>query len=481
MGPSSWSMLPNNRDIGRRKSPFPCTRFCKRSRVTVSMPRRLYLLCLSAQRSIPILLQEYHLLDSVGSVRVRAPDSFRSRLANQPHVLRVGQPPLPMAMRGRGRAVAIRSCLVVACIVCSAAAANSLALDELIKESGKHLENDYSEAKSSEKDQAEDGVQNEEASSQSREDQTPLGEEEYPADANTTISWSLPVYMHPTWLSKYSMCLKPGKTPSYCRFDSKTSQRIYALLTRSWAPQTNQRLSEGSGRWTHSVVNHVTARLGRIEKRCESALIPRKVPAAFMIRSSGRRKKAIVMTSLSGGPLCMPRSHDWRANLPRFLGGFLDATVIIYGQTSNTCFYCHHPQSKTEGCVDDIKRGVDAVIVVGVGGTFESSQACGDGEPADCQQQYFDMWQLLSHRWIESAKLLVSAACPKRSPRASQWGVATQRQLTDRHSPLQIHIPSANAPYPPRELFNVDVLMGPDPPYDPLVSRNFKPTNPPIS
>ena len=53
----------------------------------------------------------------------------------------------------------------------------------------------------------------------------------------------------------------------------------------------------------------------------------------------GRRVRTIVFASLGGGPVC-GKAQDWRASLPRFLGMFTRADVIVYDQREGRCHSC---------------------------------------------------------------------------------------------------------------------------------------------
>mmetsp|Transcript_22460 Transcript_22460/g.62298 ORF Transcript_22460/g.62298 Transcript_22460/m.62298 type:complete len:625 (-) Transcript_22460:375-2249(-) len=206
------------------------------------------------------------------------------------------------------------------------------------------------------------------------------------------------------WQRLVSQCLDPlpnhnHKLP-FCRFGPRWSQRIRALLERTWAPQTHPELTE--------IANDAYASHIDLSSLSNKKLRPCQEPPAERRRAMGRKAKVIVFAALNEGAMCSAATTDWKRNLPVMLGKFLGARVITYGHLTNTCSYCHHPEGEaTPGCVDDILAGPDALIVVGSGSMFSSEHACKPEEGGTCQQQFFDLWQLLSTDWAKATKQLI--------------------------------------------------------------------------
>mmetsp|Transcript_22461 Transcript_22461/g.62304 ORF Transcript_22461/g.62304 Transcript_22461/m.62304 type:complete len:614 (+) Transcript_22461:94-1935(+) len=249
------------------------------------------------------------------------------------------------------------------------------------------------------------------------------------------MSWQSPHIPDPRWLGKHHACMShTSSKPSYCLYDTRVSARLASMLQRTWAPQANVHLKEVSLKHRKSS-SHIGDQLSawqigrqitRVEQSCTQPSASQQEPVRQL---KSREPHLIVFTALSGGRLCALGSHDWRANLPAYLGRMLNAKVIIYGQTSNTCHYCYNPEGRNEGCSADLHRkGADIVVMVGSGQYFPAKNACNSHEPHGCQQQYFDMWQLMSHRWAQAAKLVV-------------------------------HIRSPSPPKPPAGLFHIDVSI----------------------
>eukprot|EP00873_Tetraselmis_striata_P035718 jgi/Tetstr1/455982/TSEL_042761.t1 len=243
----------------------------------------------------------------------------------------------------------------------------------------------------------------------------PFGAEEvdFEAEELTPRSASLPPLDHSK--QRYWACLHPDSPPGgasgraqACRFKSRTAVGVKSMLERTWAPKLLGKVTENShGSGPAFAVAPSSSRRSRGAATCENPHVRSKP-----LMNTGAPLRTIVFVALGGGRLCQAGTHDWRANLPRYLGKFTGAKVIIYGQTSHTCFYCHNPEGRSEGCSRDLKtHGADAVFVVGSGRVYTPQQACRPSELGAgrywCEQQFTDLWQLLSNKWAEQARLLV--------------------------------------------------------------------------
>lgn len=247
----------------------------------------------------------------------------------------------------------------------------------------------------------------------------PLGTEEVDLDADelTPRSASKPPIDHSR--QRYWHCLYPDSPPRTgnshngpkpeCRFPRRTAVRVKSMIERTWSPRLLGKLSEHNKHQPRfeETVSKSSSRRSKTPPTCEN---PRIRPKPLM--NTGAPLKTIVFVALGGGRLCQAGTHDWRANLPKYIGKFTNAKVIIYGQTSHACYYCHNPEGKTEGCSKDLQQhGADAMFIVGSGRVYSAEQACRANELTNgnhwCEQQFTDLWQLLSNKWAQTARLLV--------------------------------------------------------------------------
>ena len=262
----------------------------------------------------------------------------------------------------------------------------------------------------------------------------------------------------------YQQCLheiRPGsKVPDAkarlvfrCRYGARTSQRLVALMHRTWAPQSNPALTEiprSKATKPPPDLSVLVPRLkipasckassGAISRAESDDVLSLREPLEPLVSGPGR---VVVFAALSGGPVCSGESReDWREELPRRLGELLGVRVVVYSHRHNTCHYCYLGSSSNNrssaaagaadpsGCVRDIKgAGVGALVVLGSGEVFPRGAACfpAPGEKhhrqdGPCQQQFFDLWQLLSKPWARSARHLVRPPPPPLPPYASPLG-----------------------------------------------------------
>eukprot|EP00873_Tetraselmis_striata_P029510 jgi/Tetstr1/449774/TSEL_036838.t1 len=176
----------------------------------------------------------------------------------------------------------------------------------------------------------------------------------FEAEELTPRSASLPPLDHSK--QRYWACLHPDSPPGgasgraqACRFKSRTAVGVKSMLERTWAPKLLGKVTENShGSGPAFAVAPSSSRRSRGAATCENPHVRSKP-----LMNTGAPLRTIVFVALGGGRLCQAGTHDWRANLPRYLGKFTGAKVIIYGQTSHTCFYCHNPEGRSEGCSRD--------------------------------------------------------------------------------------------------------------------------------
>lgn len=190
-----------------------------------------------------------------------------------------------------------------------------------------------------------------------------------------------------------------------------TAVQVKSMLERTWSPKLLGKVTENVRAGPPSLLAAPSSsRRSMGGSTCENPRVRSKP-----LMNTGSPLKTIVFVALGGGKLCQSGTHDWRANLPRYMGKFTGAKVIIYGQTSHTCYYCHNPEGKADGCSRDLKtHGADAVFIVGSGRVYTPEQACRPRELGPgrhwCEQQFTDLWQLLSNKWAQTARLLVRAS-----------------------------------------------------------------------
>lgn len=176
-----------------------------------------------------------------------------------------------------------------------------------------------------------------------------------------------------------------------------------SVLQRTWMPQTYKKLTEIPRSEAIRPTLDLSPLTYKSKGPCQMQPVQHKEP--FNAKDP---PATIVFTSLSNGQMCSTNSPDWRRSLPYYIGRFLSAKVIIYGHHTNSCHYCYHPNGENAtGCVKDVESGVDALVVVGSGQVLGREHACKPEEGDLCQQQYFDLWQILSRHWAKAAKQLV--------------------------------------------------------------------------
>eukprot|EP00873_Tetraselmis_striata_P023773 jgi/Tetstr1/444037/TSEL_031976.t1 len=103
----------------------------------------------------------------------------------------------------------------------------------------------------------------------------------------------------------------------------------------------------------------------------------------------GKRTRTIVFTSLGGGTTC-GGSRDWRDNLPRYLGRFTGATVIVYDARDDICRTCWSPSKAPANCMSKLRERVDLLVVLGSGKLLTQS-ACKDPAAAWCPAMHLDL------------------------------------------------------------------------------------------
>eukprot|EP00873_Tetraselmis_striata_P036127 jgi/Tetstr1/456391/TSEL_043125.t1 len=76
----------------------------------------------------------------------------------------------------------------------------------------------------------------------------------------------------------------------------------------------------------------------------------------------GKRVKTVVVVGLGGGPVCQSRTSDWRANLPKILGAYAHANVIVYNPRKRICYHCYaQRKDRKVPCEERMERGVDVL------------------------------------------------------------------------------------------------------------------------
>jgi hypothetical protein len=119
---------------------------------------------------------------------------------------------------------------------------------------------------------------------------------------------------------------------------------VLAVLTLSKLPLTK---AGRAGAERQSESRRPQSRGGAI---APSALVPScgtaKAETRPPLSTFGEKTSTIVVAGLGGGPVCQSKTSDWRANLPKFLGIYANANVIVYRQRKQDCFDCYSPSKR---------------------------------------------------------------------------------------------------------------------------------------
>mmetsp|Transcript_29349 Transcript_29349/g.82772 ORF Transcript_29349/g.82772 Transcript_29349/m.82772 type:complete len:468 (+) Transcript_29349:335-1738(+) len=122
----------------------------------------------------------------------------------------------------------------------------------------------------------------------------------------------------------------------------------------------------------------------------------------------GRNASTIAIVGMGGGLVCS-RTHDWRANLPRYLGHYSGATVIVHYRNGR-CRYCWTPDrpkhQRFASCHEQLTAGVDLMVMVGSGKIMAARpERCGQ-DPL-CTARFIALRHTLQLPWVQSATRIV--------------------------------------------------------------------------
>mmetsp|Transcript_27093 Transcript_27093/g.68167 ORF Transcript_27093/g.68167 Transcript_27093/m.68167 type:complete len:574 (+) Transcript_27093:238-1959(+) len=122
----------------------------------------------------------------------------------------------------------------------------------------------------------------------------------------------------------------------------------------------------------------------------------------------GKNVKTIVLAGLGGGPVCEASTGDWRANLPRFLGAYTGAEVIIYDPRQRSCRTCYSAQKRARKipCEHRMTNGVDLLLLIGSGKIGGSKGNCAPNA-SWCPRQFLDLSAIMQRRWAGRANRTV--------------------------------------------------------------------------
>jgi len=120
----------------------------------------------------------------------------------------------------------------------------------------------------------------------------------------------------------------------------------------------------------------------------------------------GATVKTIVFVGLGGGAVC-GNTRDWRSNLPRYMGKYTQANVILFFPREQRCTICWTPEKDLRrSCSHLITKGVDLLVIIGSGKQQLAQHRCEKGAPW-CPYQFSDLSAIMRNEWAVKAERTV--------------------------------------------------------------------------